>query len=71
MYFALGFVAIGLLLVGMAISASVMKRLPISTSMLYMAAGVGLGPAGLGLIRLDPANSSGFLERFAEIAVIV
>ncbi len=65
------YVVIGLLLLGMALTGSVLKRLPLSTSMLYLAVGVGLGPSGFGLIRLDPVRDSAFLERFAEIAVIV
>ena len=55
----------------MALGGSLLKRLPLSTSMLYLAAGVGLGPVGLGLIRLDPVRSSGLLERLTEFAVIV
>ena len=65
------YIVIGLLLVGMALSGSVLKRLPLSTSMLYLAVGFGLGPYGFGLIRLDPVRDSALLERFAEVAVIV
>ena len=65
------YVVIGLLLVGMALSGSVLKRLPLSTSMLYLMVGVGLGPSGFGLIRLDPVRDSALLERLAEVAVIV
>lgn len=71
MTFTLWFLVIGLLLIGMALFGSVLKRLPLSSSMLYLATGVGLGPIGIGLIRLDPLRSSVFLERFAEVAVIV
>ena len=55
----------------MALSGSVLKRLPLSTSMLYLAVGFGLGPHGFGLIRLDPVRDAAVLERFAEVAVIV
>ena len=55
----------------MALSGSVLKRLPLSTSMLYLAVGFGLGPYGLGLIRLDPVEDAAILERFTEVAVIV
>ncbi len=65
------YVVIGFLLVGMALAGSVLKRLPLSTSMLYLAVGFGLGPHGFGLIRLDLVRDAALLERFAEIAVIV
>lgn len=71
MTYTLWYLAIGLLLIAMALSGSVLKRLPLSTAMLYLAVGTGLGPLGLGLIRLDPLQASAFLERFAEVAVIV
>ena len=67
----LGFVIIGLLLVGMAITGSVLQRLPLSTAMLYILAGIALGPFGIGLIDLDPVNDAELIERLAEIAVIV
>ncbi|MEJ7902367.1 MAG: cation:proton antiporter, partial [Thermomicrobiales bacterium] len=71
MTFTLWYVIVGLLLIGMAIGGSVLRRLPITTSVLYLAVGVGLGPYGVGLLSLDPLNSSGFLHRLAELAVIV
>jgi Kef-type K+ transport system membrane component KefB len=71
MIFTLWYVVVGLLLVGMALSGTLPRRLPLSTALIYLAAGVALGPVGLGLIRLDPLAGAGFLERFAEVAVIV
>ena len=71
MTFTLWYVIVGLLLIGMALGGSVLRRLPVTTSVLYLAVGVVLGPYGVGLLTLDPLNSSGFLHRLAEIAVIV
>jgi NhaP-type Na+/H+ or K+/H+ antiporter len=71
MTFTIWFLVIGALLIVMALSGSVLKRLPLSTSMLYLLVGFGLGPYGYGLIRLDPVAQSAFLERLAEVAVIV
>jgi NhaP-type Na+/H+ or K+/H+ antiporter len=68
---ALWFVVVGVLLVGMAAASTVLKRLPLTTAMLYLAAGVALGPLGVGLIRLDPLRHSALLERLAEVAVLV
>jgi sodium/hydrogen antiporter len=50
---AIWFVVVGLLFVVMALAGSVLKRLPLSTSMLYLAAGAALGPLGVGLLHVD------------------
>ena len=55
----------------MALATSVLQRLPLSTSLLYLATGYAVGPAGLGLLDLDPLRSSAVLERITEVAVIV
>jgi NhaP-type Na+/H+ or K+/H+ antiporter len=61
----------GALLLMMALSSALLKRLPISTSVIYLAVGFALGPLGAGLLRLDVLASAGWLERLTEIAVIV
>ena len=71
MTFTLWLLVVGLLLVGMALCASFLRRLPVSAFMLYVGIGVALGPVGVGAIRLDPVEQSAVLERVAEIAVIV
>lgn len=71
MTFAAWCLVAGLLLLAMALAGSLLKRLPLSTSMLYLAAGFGLGPAGLGVLDVDPFRPSPLLERLAEIAVLV
>jgi sodium/hydrogen antiporter len=65
------FIVWGLLLVAMALADSVLRRLPLTTAMLYLAAGVALGPLGAGLLALDPVEHAELLERVAEIVVIV
>jgi sodium/hydrogen antiporter len=65
------YVIIGALLVVMALSMSVLKRLPLTTSLLYLAVGILLGPLFLGLIQLDPIEHSALLETFTEVAVII
>src|SRR5918911_3097337 len=65
------FIVIGTLLVGMALASSVLKRLPLTTAMLYLAVGIALGPALFGLIQLDPLEQSALLERITEVAVII
>lgn len=71
MHFTLWYVVVGLLLIGMALSGSVLRRLPLTASMFYLAIGFALGPAGLELIRLDPVGHAALLERFTEVAVII
>ena len=71
MNFNLLFVIVGVLLVVMALSAALLKRLPLTTSILYLAVGLLLGPFVSGMIRLDPVERSSMLERFTEVAVIV
>jgi len=63
------FIIIGLLLVAMALGGSVLKRLPLSTSLLYLGVGYALGRLGLG--HLDPLEHSALLERLTEVAVIL
>jgi NhaP-type Na+/H+ or K+/H+ antiporter len=63
------YIIIGLLLVAMALGGSVLKRLPLSTSLLYLGVGFALGRLGLG--HLDPLEHAALLERLTEVAVII
>ena len=67
----LWYLVAGLVLVGMALSDSLVRRLPLTTAMLYLAGGLALGPLGVGLVALDPVAHAGLLERVSEIVVIV
>jgi NhaP-type Na+/H+ or K+/H+ antiporter len=71
MEFALWSVIVGLLLVLMALSSTVLKRLPLSTAMLYLLVGLGVGPLGLALLHVDPLRHSHVLERMAEVVVLL
>jgi NhaP-type Na+/H+ or K+/H+ antiporter len=71
MSFAIWALVIGVLLILMALSSSLLKRLPVSTGMLYLAAGYGLGPAEWGLMAPHPLEDSVSLERMAEITVLI
>ena len=71
MTFAIWAVIIGTLLTTMALSSTVLKRLPLSTAMLYLAAGAALGPAGWMLMSPDPMKYSILLEKMAEVALLV
>ena len=71
MLFAIWTLIIGALLISMALSGTLLKRLPLSTALLYLAAGYGLGPAGLALMAPDPLTYTVLLERMAEVAVLI
>ena len=65
------FILVGAMFVVMALATSVLRRLPLTTSLLYLGVGYAIGGAGLGLIRPDPLASAAILERITELAVIV
>ena len=61
----------GLLLLVMALSDSLLARLPLSTSMLYLAVGAALSPLGLDWLHVAPATHARVLERIAEVVVLL
>lgn len=65
------FVIVGALLLTVALTSSLIQRFPISTSIVYLAVGLLLGPEALGLITWDAVQESHLLERVTEIAVLV
>lgn len=69
--FDLWCVIIGGLFISMALVTSVLKRLPLTTSILYMLAGMALGPLGFNLLNLNAVNQAHALERITEVAVLV
>ena len=50
---------------------TVLKRLPLTTSLLYLVVGILLGPFFLGLIQLDPVQEPALLEKVTEVAVVI
>lgn len=71
MTFDLGYFLLGTLLIAVAALGSVAKRLPFTTTMIYLVAGVLVGPLGLGFVTFDVMAHTKLLERLAEIAVVV
>ena len=63
--FALWTMIIGILLVSMVLFGSLLKRLPLSMAMLYLLAGVILGPAGFALLTPNPLLHGLLLERIS------
>ena len=62
---------IGILLLLMALSGSVLSRLPLSTSMLYLGVGAALSPWWFGLLYIDLPSSAVAIERTAEIVMLI
>jgi sodium/hydrogen antiporter len=68
----LGWMALGgVVLLLMALSSAYLRNLPISTSALYLALGVAIGPLGADLLEIDLQAEVSWFERVAEVAVVV
>jgi len=62
---------VGLLLIITALGDSLLARLPLSTSMLYLAVGAAVSPLWLGWTTLAPTTHAKALEQLAEIVVLL
>ncbi len=69
--FTIWFIIVGVLLIGMALSGSLLQPLPLTTSMLYLVAGLAIGAYGTGFLKIDAVEEAELLERITEIAVII
>ena len=65
------FLVAGALLLLMALVGSAVDRLPLSPGLIYLLVGVALGPAGLGIVSLDPMGRSPELMLGCEIALVI
>lgn len=71
MSFALWLAVGGALLLFMALSGSVLSRMPLSTSMLYLAAGLAAGPLGLALASPVFTAHAAWVEHLSEVIVLL
>ena len=62
---------LGVLLIIMVLAGTVLARLLLSSAMVYLALGFALGPAGLGVIRLNPLEHAQILLWAAELALLI
>lgn len=65
------FLVVGGVLIVMGLASSTFKRLPISSAMVYLAIGFGLGPFGIDVLHLDLSGSASLLRRITEVAMLV
>ena len=69
--FTVWFLLAGALLIGVALTGTVLKRLPLTVAMFYLGVGACLGPWGADLIAFDALGDATVLERTSEVAVII
>jgi len=65
------FLFLGLLLLGMVLINSLLHRLPLTSPMVYLAAGWALGPSVIDALRPDPFVNAAVLERIAEVGLLL
>ncbi len=67
----LWFVFAGALLILMALAKTLLKRLPVSSAVLYLLVGLGIGPYGLDLLDIDLVKHAHTIEILSEVAILV
>jgi sodium/hydrogen antiporter len=65
------YIIAGVLLVGVALAASFVRELPLTLAVIYLGAGIALGPWGAGLITVHPMSDAATIERLAEVAIVI
>ena len=68
---ALWFMLVGGLLLAMGLTASILKRSPITSAIIYLAVGVLVGPTVLDLFHFNPLQQSALLESLTEVALLI
>jgi NhaP-type Na+/H+ or K+/H+ antiporter len=65
------FIFVGGLLLFMGLTASILKRSPVTSAIIYLAVGVLVGPTALDLFHFNPLKESALLEVLTEVAVLI
>ena len=65
------FVLAGVLLVGVVMASTLLRRLPVSTALIYLCVGLLLGDGAFGMVSWNVVRESVIFEHLTEIAVIV
>ncbi|OGB30921.1 MAG: sodium:proton antiporter [Burkholderiales bacterium RIFCSPLOWO2_12_FULL_61_40] len=65
------FLLIGTLLLLRGLSATLLKRLPVTPAIIYLAVGLLVGPSALNLFHFNPLKESALLEALTEVAVLI
>jgi sodium/hydrogen antiporter len=67
----LWFLLVGGLLLFMALTASRLKSLPVTSAIIYLAVGLVVGPTVLNIFHFNPLKQSALLEVLTEVAVLI
>ncbi|MFJ7795643.1 cation:proton antiporter [Pseudomonas sp. NPDC096950] len=70
MSFTIWVAVLGAVLLTLALTSSFLRWMPVTTSAVCLALGVGIGPAGMGLLKLDIKDASNWMEHLTEVAVL-
>ncbi|MHB1359660.1 MAG: cation:proton antiporter [Rhodocyclaceae bacterium] len=65
------FLLVGGLLLARGLTASLLKRLPVTPAIIYLAAGLLVGPMVLNVFHFNPLKESALLEVLTEVAVLI
>ncbi|RZI81501.1 MAG: sodium:proton antiporter [Rubrivivax sp.] len=65
------FVLVGSVLIVMAFSGHLVKRLPLSPAIIYLGVGALIGPLGGSLLQVSPERSTPAVELLTEVAVLI
>jgi sodium/hydrogen antiporter len=68
---ALWFLLVGSLLLTRGLTATALKRLPVTPAIIYLAAGLLVGPTVLNAFHFNPLQQSALLEILTEVAVLI
>lgn len=71
MSFLLWMAVLGCLLLLLALASAYLRWLPVTTSLVYLCFGLGIGPLGLGLWEQRFSDITSWLEHLTEIAVLI
>lgn len=65
------FLLVGGLLLARGLTAPVLRRLPVTPAIVYLAVGLLVGPTALGLFHFNPLKESALLEALTEVVVLI
>ncbi len=65
------FLLVGGLLLARGLTASMLKRLPVTPAIIYLAVGLLVGPTVLNVFHFNPLKESALLEVLTEVAVLI
>ena len=70
MSFIIWVAVLGAVLLTLALTSSYLRWMPVTTSAVCLLLGVGIGPAGLDLLKLPLNEASLWMEHLTEVAVL-